>query len=501
MDISLAKSLGKGYFGGLFTNPLIKPCRYRVYFGARNTKKSEDMLGREPLFKIMSNPSRNIMFIRKNDSDNRQSTYANLVAIIDKLGLNGFFKTNENPRCEITYRPTGQKIIFRGFNNPTGMTSTKFAVGFLTDIYIEEGSELDSYEDFRQLDGTLRGMTPDGVQLQITIAMNPWNINHWIYEKFVKGRMEDDPEYLETHDFRECYDPEFDLGFGRGLYLHQSTFRVNEFRDPSYDGSMEKLKLSSPELYRVEGLGCWGNSQEATYPEFTDKLIVPHELINPNPDDRSAVGRFSFARYAVGIDTGLSNGAGKLRKDGRIRSATTMQLVGITDDWKTLVCLDEYYFSNDGVLEAKTQPQFVLELVLRLLKWRDYDYRNMGGVMKGTIPVFVDNADIGFRQCLEMEARRQGLYNAQFALSTKLPIEARVMFVRFLMARSEFLVSSECPNLAQEMKSARRGEKGETRENLNDHAINASEYAWTPLANMLRAWAEFEQFGVKTDLG
>lgn len=41
----------------------------------RNTKKSYDMIGVEPLIKIMSDELRNVLICRKNDSDLRQSAF------------------------------------------------------------------------------------------------------------------------------------------------------------------------------------------------------------------------------------------------------------------------------------------------------------------------------------------------------------------------------------------------------------------------------------------
>ena len=38
--------------------------RYRLYKGARNTKKSYDMLGLEALHKVISSPYRNILFLK-----------------------------------------------------------------------------------------------------------------------------------------------------------------------------------------------------------------------------------------------------------------------------------------------------------------------------------------------------------------------------------------------------------------------------------------------------
>lgn len=489
-EINIYQKFGKGYENAFFTNcgyynelGEFISYRYRVFCGGRNTKKSYDMFGAEPLLKIMMDERRNIIMIRQNDSDNAQSTYANLINIISAWGINNLFQCKTNPR-EIVYKRTGQKIIFRGFNNPTGLTSVKFEHGYLTDFYFEEASEIRSYEDFRKADGSLRGR---GIPLQITLALNPWDVGHWTYEVFFKGKLEDDFDTLEARDYMDKVIPDFNLGFGKGLYLHKSTYKINEFRDPSYDQSMMYLRANSPDIYKVEGLGMWGNSTDGTYPEMSDSLIIP----------RAEANNMKYVDFAIGIDTGLSDGQGKIYKnatDERRKSATVMELVGLTRDFTTLVSLQEYYFSNEGTIIRKTPDDIQNEILDKLSEWVDL-YRNVGVLMKGRIRVYVDSADIGFRQTLEMNARKrrdQNLYNIEFVASTKIPILTRVYFTRHLMTWGEYKISEACPQLIREIKNSHKGQNGEVRENFDDHSLNANEYAWAVLRTKVVRWGSFK---------
>ena len=114
--------------------------------------------------------------------------------------------------------------------------------------------------------------------------------------------------------------------------------------------------------------------------------------------------------------------------------------------------------------------------------------------MKGTKLGYVDCADSGgFRQALELEARKQGLFNVRFIASTKLMIESRVYFVRQLMAYGDFRVNKKfCDNLDRELCNAQADDKGHVRGDTDDHAINANEYAWAPLAPRIRLWKTFK---------
>lgn len=486
--LSIYNCIGKGYTTGWWTNC---HCRYRVFKGARNTKKSYVMIGLEVLDKIISSPQRNVLILRQIGGSNRFSTFSTICLLIHQPDINNpdisfdrFFDINHSTMT-IKYKPTGQLILFDGMLNPTKITSARMPRGFLTDVYVEEAFELKDYEGWRKVDGTIRGKLPEGLFHQITFCLNAWNKDHWLYEHFFAGRLEDDLDYLLNHNYQDYLDENLVIDYGRGLYLHTSTYKINEFRDKEiYDVAMEELRRVAPEIYKVEALGMWGNSTEATYPEFSESLIRPRQDINNREYDC----------YTIGIDTGLSNGEGKVKhgEDVRIRSATTMQLVGITSDYNTLCCIDEFFYSNEKELVKKTEPQLMEELINKIIEWTK-TYATHRTLMKGVIPVYVDCADIGFRQGLELVAKKKGLYNIKFMGSTKIRIQTRVDFIRLIMAFGDFLISEACVNLAREIRNSRRGEKGEVREDFDDHAINANEYAWQPIIQRLKRWKTFKE--------
>lgn len=486
--LSIYKCTGTGYERGWWTN---FHGRYRVYKGARNTKKSYDIIGYEVIDKIISDPRRNVLILRQVFNSHKLSTFSTLCQIIDMpdmknpyLSLRKWFKINSQEMI-ITYKPTGQMIIFKGMDDPQKIQSIRVPKGFLTDVYIEEAFEISDYEMWRKIDGSIRGKLPEGLFHQITFCLNGWDIGHWLYDKFFKDRFEDDLSYLSTHSYQDYMDKDYLGDYGIGLYLHTSTYKINEFRDTDiYDKVMENLKNNAPEIYKVEALGMWGNTTEAVYPEMTPDLFRPRAEINNQ----------KFSCYAIGIDTGLSNGEGQIKsgKDVKIRSATTMQLVGLTEDYGKLLCINEFYYSNENEIIKKTEPQLMGEIVKTIIDWKEL-YAQHWDLMKGQILVYVDCADIGFRQGLELEAKKQGLYNAVFLPSTKMRIQSRVDFIRLIMSFGEFLISEACPNLYRELKNARRGKNGKCRDDIDDHAINANEYAWAPIINRLKRWKSFKE--------
>ena len=290
--LSMQKIIGKGYNNGWWTNC---KARYRLFKGGRNTKKSYVMLGLEVINKIVTQPYRNVMIVRQTETSHKITTWNTIIGAIRQpdyrnpdISLSRYFKINSVDKI-ITSIPTGQMIVFRGFDNADKLTGLRALIGSFTDVYIEEAFEIKSYDEFRKLDGSLRGQLPEGYFYQITFLFNAWKKEHWLYDVFFKGRLEDDYNLLEANDYIDYYDSEYIGDYGKGLYLHISTYKINEFRDGIYDVAMENLKEKAPEIYKVEALGMWGVTGERVYPEWNDNCIAEPQKVMAT----------RFRRYAI----------------------------------------------------------------------------------------------------------------------------------------------------------------------------------------------------------
>jgi len=243
------------------------------------------------------------------------------------------------------------------------------------------------------------------------------------------------------------------------------------------------MKEKAYDYYKVAGLGCWGNLSDKTYSHWNDDLIQPEYVINGT----------TFNALAVGIDFGMSNGEGRIKYNEenakRLGSANVMELIGISDNWNKIIPINEYFDSNEGRSDEtrKTSPQIQMEMISTLKLWiKQYNiYDNLA--------CYVDCADSGgFIDGLALEARRQGLYNVVFIPSSKIQILTRVYFENLMMAYNCITPSIKCSNLIREIKNSRKAKDGRVREDYDDHAINAFEYAWIPLRRKLKRWKDFK---------
>lgn len=294
--ISLQSIVGKGYkdFWN-FTG------RYRVCKGSRASKKSKTA-ALNAIFRIMKYPQANLLVIRKTFATLKDSCYTDLRWAIRKFGVESLFECKLSP-LEITYTPTGQKILFRGLDDPLKITSITVSVGCLCWLWIEEAYEIDSEADFNMLDESIRGITPEGLFKQITLTFNPWNEHHWLKKRF--------------------FDAEDD-----NILAMTTNYMCNEWLDDADKRLFEDMKKNNPRRYQVAGLGNWGITEGLIYENFEEKFFDIDEVRNSN------------TKAVFGLDFGYTNDP-------------TALFCGIADMTnKTLYVFDELYekaLSNEDI--------------------------------------------------------------------------------------------------------------------------------------------------------
>lgn len=124
MRLSLPDIIGKGYAS--FWNC---KCRYRLVKGGRGSKKS-CTTALWLIYNLMKYPKANAVVLRRYFNTHRDSTFAQLKWAINRLGVTHLWKATINP-LEIVYKPTGQKIMFRGFDDAQSITSITVENGVL----------------------------------------------------------------------------------------------------------------------------------------------------------------------------------------------------------------------------------------------------------------------------------------------------------------------------------------------------------------------------------
>jgi len=281
LDISLKKAVGKGYnrfwkFKG----------RYRVVKGSRASKKSKTT-ALWFITNMMKYPDANTLVIRKTFRTLKDSCFTELKWAINRLCVQDYWKITESP-LEMAYLPTGQKIYFRGLDDPLKVTSITVEVGCLCWMWIEEAYEIMKESDFDMLDESIRGEVPDGLFKQITLTFNPWNEKHWIKKRFFDAPS--DPDILAI----------------------TTNYMCNEWLDAADKKVFETMKKNNPRRYRVVGLGDWGIVEGLVFENWEEKAFNLEE-IKKIPGIKSAFGLdFGYTNDPSALWCGMIDLKGKV---------------------------------------------------------------------------------------------------------------------------------------------------------------------------------------------
>lgn len=275
--INLPDVVGKGY--KQFWN---SHHRYRVVKGSRASKKSKTT-ALWIIYNMMKYKDANTVVIRKVFRTLKDSCYAELKWAIHRLHVDAYWKCTESP-LEITYKPTGQKIYFRGLDDSLKIASITVDVGHLCWMWIEEAYEIMNKDDFDLLDESIRGEVPDGLFKQITMTFNPWNERHWLKARFFDHE-EDDVLALTT------------------------DYRCNEWLDESDLKLFEKMKVNNPRRYKVAGLGGWGIVEGLVYENWKEEKFqfISKKEYDELIGDKTGYVVSDDLKPAFGLDFGYTN--------------------------------------------------------------------------------------------------------------------------------------------------------------------------------------------------
>ena len=264
ININISKAVGKGYKDFIMCKK-----RYRVVKGSRGSKKSTTT-AQDIILKMTMYPLANTLVVRKTFNSHKDSTWTQLKWAAKNLGLEDDWNFSKSP-LEATRKSTGQKILFRGLDDPMSITSITVEHGYLCWAWFEEAFQVMNEDDFNKVDMSIRGQLPDGYYKQITITFNPWSEKHWLKKRFFDTK---DPNILAL----------------------TTTYECNEWLGPDDRALFEQMKVNNPRRYNIEGLGNWGIAEGLVYENFIEQEF-----------DYMNISKRAGAKTVFGLDFGYTN--------------------------------------------------------------------------------------------------------------------------------------------------------------------------------------------------
>ena len=226
IQIPLSKYLGKGYNRFHHSRNF-----YRVVKGGRGSKKSKST-ALDYIYKMLKYPWANLLVVRRFSNTNKQSTYTDLKWAANRMKVSHLFKFNES-LPEITVKKTGQKILFRGLDDPLKITSITVDNGLLAWLWLEEAYQVENKDKFDTLVESIRGSVDD-------------KNFFWLKSAF----------FDEETRFND-------------VFADTTTYRDNEWLDQQDIDRYEDLWRTNPRRAAVVANGDWGVAEGLVFENYT----------------------------------------------------------------------------------------------------------------------------------------------------------------------------------------------------------------------------------------
>lgn len=259
----LTKLIAPSFYG---VHHDIKAGRHTHYWlkGGRGSTKSS-FISVEIILGMMQDTAANALVLRKVAVNLKDSVYEQLLWAIEALGVEHLWKAKLSP-LQLSYIPTGQRILFRGADEPKKIKSTKFRKGYCKYIWYEEADEFAGMQEIRTINQSLmRG----GSSFFVFYSYNP-------------------PKSQSNWVNRECLQPK------ANRLVHTSDYRrvPPAWLGDAFLQEAEYLKELNEKAYRHEYLGEVVGSGGAVFDNVTVEEIPDAEIA-------------AFDRIYNGVDWGF----------------------------------------------------------------------------------------------------------------------------------------------------------------------------------------------------
>lgn len=193
----------------------------------------------------------NAVVLRRYGVTLRESVFEQIGWAVNALGVSQLWRDSVSP-MSYTYLPTGQKILFRGVDDPTKAKSIKFSKGWAKYLWYEECVEFEGEEKLRNINqSVLRG----GADFFVFYSFNPpKSARNWVNQYVA----------IERDD----------------TLVHHSTYLTvpPQWLGEQFLVEAQHLKEVKPEAYRHEYLGEVTGTGGEVFANVTLRAITDEEV-------------------------------------------------------------------------------------------------------------------------------------------------------------------------------------------------------------------------------
>lgn len=247
-----------------------------VLKGGRSSAKSTH-IGFRIVMDVIKYPI-TALCVRKVKDTLSESVYEQLKECINIIGVEQYFDFRVSP-LQIIYKPRGNKIIFRGADDPQKIKSLKVAKFPVADLWIEELAEFKNEDEITTIEqSVLRAELPKGLYYSFFYSYNPpKRKQNWVNKKFnvsVKPA---------------------------NTYIHHSTYLDNPHISKETVSEADEMKEKNPLKYRWIFLGEPIGSgvvpfSNLVFRKITDEEVASFDNIRQGNDWGYATDPLAFVR-------------------------------------------------------------------------------------------------------------------------------------------------------------------------------------------------------------
>jgi PBSX family phage terminase large subunit len=194
----------------------------------------------------------NAVCLRKVGLSLSRSVYNQIKWAIDKLECSDDWYCTKSP-LECIYKPSGQKVLFSGCDDPIKLKSIKFDKGYCKYIWFEE---VDQYKDMAEIRNVIQTLARGGKNIIMYSFNPPPSMNNWCnfeFDKHLNYRLTHSSTYLDVPRH----------------WLDETFYRI-----------AEQLKRDNPKAYDNEYMGIVGGLGGEIFTNVINFPVNDEDILN-----------------------------------------------------------------------------------------------------------------------------------------------------------------------------------------------------------------------------
>ncbi|WP_321437269.1 phage terminase large subunit [uncultured Bacteroides sp.] len=284
----------------------------------------------------------------------------------EKIELDGSQKFFDVTKSDINNTYSGSSIMFRGIKTSSGNQTAKLkSIKGLTTFVCDEAEEWVSEEDFEKIMLSIR---QKGIQNRVIIIMNPSDVNHFIYKKYIE----------HTHKIVNIDGADVQISTHPNvLHIHTSYLDNQDNLSKEFLDEARNMKIENPKKYAHIFMGQWADIAEGV-------IFKKIEIVDEIPH--------WVKKRGIGADWGYTNDPTAIIDCGLLDNDLYLDELCYKTHMLTGEIIDLLKLHDQKVISESADPRLIDEIKL-------------GGILIYPVDKFQGSILAGINKMLELNIK------------------------------------------------------------------------------------------------